>query len=311
MSVTRITAALAPRRLCRSLPVVAATPLLAWWIAAGGGERFLLAAPAPADPQQQDLDHDGLIAHQEAILCSLDTKPDTDGDSFDDLVELARGTDLTNAVSIPVPEALNVGMTARSDEGMITLVTAVFVHNAQFPNFYFHFGISVAGVVVELPASFFMASSTLGLYPGMDPSGWVIVLETKVPEVFLQAYGYLGFYSTVQLPGSDDPSAAAVVNLFEADGYAMSLEPTPPGFTPGGSIYKPLPRGEDLPASWGENQVCWQLTGAIGTDGSSVILEIEDAACKPLSTKCSSSACQAGIGTTVKVLDAGALAGGG
>jgi hypothetical protein len=42
-----------------------------------------------------------------------------------------------------------------------------------------------------------------------------------------------------------------------------------------------------------------------------VILEIEDAACKPLSTKCSSSACQAGIGTTVKVLDAGALAGGG
>jgi len=90
------------------------------------------------------------------------------------------------------------------------------------------------------------------------------------------------------------------------------LEPAPASYSAGGSIYKPLPRGEDLPASaWTDMEVCWQSTSVIGTDGSSVVLDIEDANCIPMTSKCHASSCQAGIGTTIKVLDAGALAGGG
>jgi hypothetical protein len=207
---------------------------------------------------------------------------------------------------------VNVGMTARSDKGIVTVVSAVFVCPAEFPSFSFTFGVSIGGSLISLPAGVFMPASTISLHLSDLPAGWIIVLETKIPETFLQTYGYLGFYSIVAPAGSPTPTSAAVVNMFDFDGDSVLLLPAPPDYSGGGSIYKPLPRGEDLPASaWTDMEVCWQSTSVVGTDGSSVVLDVEDAACIPATSKCHASSCQAGIGTTVKVLDAGALAGGG
>jgi hypothetical protein len=292
-------------------PLLAATALgsAAWLGGSLGdidGERVLLAMP---DPTSEDVDQDGLVAHQEEVLWSSDANPDTDGDGVDDLVELAQGSDLLTAVSMPAPQLLNVGMASRSDGGVITVLSAIYTSAGQFSGFGYHLGVSFAGALFELPPSVFLPASTLALHA--YGAGWIIVLETKVPEAFLKAYGYLGFYSTVSLSGTAVPHAAAVVNLFDFGGSAVQLVPAPPDCF-GGSIYKPLPRGEDLPASsWTDDEICHQLTSVVGTDGASVVLDVEDASCISMSSKCNGSSCQAGVGGTIKVLDAGALAGGG
>jgi hypothetical protein len=267
-----------------------------------------LATETPAD-----YDEDGLSDLQESILHTNAVSPDTDGDGYDDLVELARGSDPTNAVGIPGPQTVHVGMAASEENGFVKVVSAVYASHAQFPAFGFKLGVSFGGVEALLPTNTLLSASQLRLFPAIDATGWIIVLETPVPKAFIVEHGYLGTFALVSEKDSSAPHAAAVLNLFAIDGEVASFGPAPASMgTSGGSIYQPLGRGEDLPkATWEGGLVCYQYTEIIGTDGSSVILDVEDASCQPLDSSCNAVRCQGGIGTQIKVLDAGALAGGG
>ncbi len=270
-------------------------------------EKVLNAMP---NPTTEDIDQDGLIQHQEELLGSLDNQQDTDSDGFVDLVELARGSDLTNAVSQPAPQILSVGMASRTDEGLVTIVSAIYSTFSELPDLDFRLGVSIDGTPIELPPSIFLPSSALSLYPAFDANGIIILLETSFPQSLLTQFGYLGFYSTIA-PQGGLPLGAAVLNLFDFDGYAVEMVPAPMEFAAGGSIYKPLGRGEDLPASvWTDGQVCWQATSTVGSQGGSVVLEVEDASCVPMTTMCHSTACQATIGSQITILDAGSFTGG-
>ena len=46
-----------------------------------------------------------------------------------------------------------------------------------------------------------------------------------------------------------------------------------------GIIYRPLTGDGSAPPSWSSGQVCWQNMTAVGTNGASIIYEIDQAAC--------------------------------
>jgi len=273
--------------------------------------NVLMAAPAPV---LDDADLDGLVDLQEKILATNSANPDSDGDGYDDLVELARGSDPNSAASMPGQHIVHVGMTAREENGVVTLVSALYVAHGQFPLFGYSLGVSVDGVQWTIPVNTLLSASTIQLYPNLDATGWVVVLETAVPQAYIVSHGYLGVYSLISDGSQGAQKTAAVLNLFAVAGEVTAFGPPPSTMqgVSGGSIYQPLGRGEDLPAStWEEGEVCYQYTEVVGTDGSSVILDVENAYCAELDSYCNSSHCAGGIGVQVKVLDAGALAGGG
>ena len=271
-------------------------------------ERVLSAwATAPTD----DADFDGLVALQEEILGTSDLNPDTDGDLVDDVVELARGSDPLDANSIPTVQAVSVGMSGRCENGVITVFTAVYASLAELTNFDFDIGLSWNGAVLPLSPSLYLPASKITFHTNVDPTGWIIVLETTVPETMLQSTGYLGVYSTVMQGGSSAPSAAAVLNAFDFGGQSVHLLDAPSSMSSGfGSIYKPLAHPEDLPSSWVPGEICWQSTTQVGVVGPSIVLSVQSAACEPLDSSCSAVSCSNSIGQEIKILDAGALAGG-
>ncbi|MEM7305207.1 MAG: hypothetical protein AAF682_00985 [Planctomycetota bacterium] len=294
------------------LPVLAIAAGISLLAREDPAEKVLLAWD---DPMTTDLDGDGLVAHQEAILGTLDTTPDSDGDFVDDLVEFARGSNPLDANSIPTVQAVSVGVSGRTDQGVLTLVSAIYASDAQFPGFGFEMGISWQGVVLPINTNLVLSASTITINASADPTGWIILLETPIPESMVQATGYMGLYSVVTETNPADPLdpeiVAGVLNAFDIDGDTAALMASPPSVQGGtGSVYEPLGRGEDLPSTWQPDKICWQLTNQVGIDGASVTLSVEDAACQDLDSYCHTTSCQNSISTEVTVLDAGALAGG-
>ena len=278
------------------------------------GEEKVLLAWSP-DPYQADVDGDGLIFHQEELLGTLDSELDTDFDGWDDLIELARNSDPLDAASTPQPALVDVGMTARTDGGVLTIVTAIYANFSQVPGLGFDMGFSLGGTTASIPAGLYL--NKVKLHPGIDPvlgtmTGWIILIETPLPESLLAAYGgYIGFYFTVALKAdTSTPVAAAVLNLFDWAGQTVMMEPAPSSLQ-SGSTYKPLGRGEDIPPTWTADQICWQQTSEVGVGSAAgtIELSIEDAGCEALDSYCNATQCANGIGTSVDVLDAGAFAG--
>jgi hypothetical protein len=285
------------------------TAALGVWLAGGAGPQ---AAVPSAEVESSDKDFDGLTSLQEAVLMTSDLTPDSDGDNVDDLVELARGSDPNNAASIPGPQTVHVGMAAREDGGVVTLVSAIYARFDQVPGVGFAMGGSYGGAEFLLPPSAVFAASTVELFPGIDPTGWIVRVETKISKSFVADYGYLGAYAVVTESGGTTPHAADVLNLFLVDSEVLALVPAPSTLTTGDSFYQPLGRGDDLPGStWTQGEVCSQVTAVVGTDGSSVVLDVEEANCEQMASHCNAVHCAGAIGTQVKVLDAGALTGGG
>ena len=117
-------------------------------------------------------------------------------------------------------------------------------------------------------------------------------------------------FSIIAMSPKNETCSALSLTI-DFSGSSVQMLPSPSSLQGGsGSVYQPLGRGEDLPTSWEPNKVCWQMTSQVGVEGSSVVLGVEDASCEDLDSYCHVTACQAAIGGTVKVLDAGALAGG-
>ncbi len=278
-------------------------------------EKVLLAAgDGGPDPYLADQDQDGLQYHVEMILGTSDAELDSDFDGWDDLIELARNSDPLNAVSTPEAALVDVGMTAKTDGGALTVITAIYTSFSQFPDFGYDMGFSVAGQTAPIPLGMYVG--TLQLHPAIDPAlgmtGWVILIETLVPESFVAAFGgYLGFYFTVA--HKDDPASpvsSSVVNLFNWGDQTVMMQPAPSSMQ-AGSTYKPLGRGEDIPSTWSQDLVCWQQTSEVGagTAPGTIELSIEQAACEDLDSYCNATLCANGVGTTTQVLDAGAFAG--
>lgn len=274
------------------------------------GARPLEALPEIPDPEA-DIDFDGLVQMIETQIGSAPSSADTDLDQFSDTTEFVLGTDPANANSVPAAANLGIRLAGRTANGVLTQTIGLYVANGQLATADLRIGASYGGLTFELPTTVaFGPGTTTKLLPGINPGDLVIVLELTIPEQFVEDYGYLGLYAT--LAGPSVPMVASVLNLFDFDGETVSMTAAPSGVQGGGgSVFKPLGGGSTLPSSWNSDQVCWQLTTPVGTSGSSIVIEVEDAGCESLDSYCNPTECAQAIGGTVTVLDVGALTGGG
>jgi hypothetical protein len=102
-----------------------------------------------------------------------------------------------------------------------------------------------------------------------------------------------------------DFSGVTVV-VEQHDSNTMSSD----GDQPTGVVYRPLASDDQIPATWNGGEICYQSTSAVGTNGVSLVHEVESADCQPMDTYCSPQDCASGVGRPLELPDPGALAGG-
>src|SRR5262245_36093813 len=101
-----------------------------------GGATVVLFLQTRAEPRlsaatnqgRSAIDGDGLTDQQELVIGTLPNRADTDGDGYSDLEERARGSDPLSRLSVPDPTDYNLGTCASLEDGVISMLSAVYLH---------------------------------------------------------------------------------------------------------------------------------------------------------------------------------------
>ena len=288
-----------------------------------GGASVVLLLQTRAEPRlaaatnqgRSDLDGDGLTDEQELVIGTLPNRADTDGDGYSDLEERARGSDPLSRNSVPDPNDYGLGTCASLEDGVISMLSAVYLHNRPVDAVNLEIGIVYRGRVLQFkPKSFTNARGFL--YAGHDSGDTLAVVEVAIPEALVQRLGQVNMFSIVRdaTPGGGDPMVS-VLPLVNFSGVTTMVEPrratmTISGGQPTGVVYRPLGGGGHIPSTWNGGEICFQRTTAVGMNGVSIVHEVEAADCLPMDTYCSPADCSAGVGKPLELPDPAALAGG-
>jgi hypothetical protein len=272
-------------------------------------DRPVIASLRADGHTTSDSDLDGLSAMMEAILMTSDSSQDTDGDGFIDPLEVSFGSDPAQAASRPEGSLLGaVGMCANEFNGDLSLATAIYVPGGVLPSIKFTLGVRLGGLMLSLPPEVYNSGSTLVEVPIFGSPDKVFVFQATLPVFPLALYGSGSLYSTIAVNAPGAPViAAAALNLLIHENTVLELINLPTlsssgSSSSGGSLYRPLSPGGNIPTSWAVGQVCVQQTQSVGTAGSVEILQVVSASCQPYDGYCPTS-CSNLVGTTVEVVN--------
>lgn len=257
-----------------------------------------------------DSDQDGLSAMMEAILMTSDSDQDTDGDGFIDPLEVSFGSDPAQAASRPEGSLLGaVGMCANESGTALNFATAIYVPGGVLPSIKYTLGVRIGGLMLTLPPEVYNPGSTLVEVPIFGTPDKVFVFQATLPVFPLAIYGSGSLYSTIAVNAPNAPViAAAALNLLFYEDTVLevidqaTLSSSGSSSSSGGSLYRPLSPGGDIPTSWTVGQVCVQQTQSVGTAGAVEILQVVSASCQPYDGYCPTS-CPNLVGTTVEVVN--------
>ena len=290
-------------------PIVMLVGAFGVLIATAGRPNQLSAGSSRVGP---DYDMDGLTDIQEAVLGTDPDQPDTDGDGYHDLEEVARHSDPLDLLSVPLDTDLDLGMYAHTDDGFLNLGTAIYVKGGNAWSLHFTLGVVIDGVPIVVSRRVYAQGTRSFIYNAtQSPGDKIVVLEMPFPETVVQQRGSLSIYATVEDPSPLQRAGVVdVTNLVDFGGVIMRVETSPPSVSGGlGFVYRPL-AGSGMPSSWSSGEVCWQDTAAVGTNGASIVHEVQAASCQDFDSYCSASDCSASVGTSLELPDPGSLLGG-
>jgi hypothetical protein len=257
-----------------------------------------------------DYDLDGVADGQEWVLATLPDNVDTDGDGYQDLEELARKSDPLLPASIPLAGPLSVGMYAYTEAGRLNLHTAIYVDGGDTTNLCFQLGLVLKNAPVVVAQSIYGPTTKAFYGSPADPTDKILVLEMPIPESLVLAIGKVSFYSRVDRLGTAEKALDVTNLLVDPTVGIIRIEPAPLMVQGGkGVVYRPLGTGS-APSTSTTGQICWQRTSVVGTVGSSLVYEVEQASCEDFDSNCSPSGCAASVGGTITLPSPGGLLGG-
>ncbi len=295
-----------------AFPFLALALALGAVIAAARQPRELAAGTPTPSRLGPDYDQDGLADTQEWVLGTFPDQADSDGDAYNDLEEVARASDPLDFDSIPDAQSLSVALYTYQENGRLNLHTAIYVDDGKATNLSFDFGVVLKGTPISIASSTYSAGTKYFLFGAPnDPKDKILVIEMPIPDSIVYQMGQVSIYSMVERNGVVPDAAVDIANLVveEESGGLARIEPSPVGVQGGmGIVYRPLTG--NVPTSSTPGQICWQQTSAIGTRGSSIVYEIEQASCESFDSFCSSGDCAGTVGETLELPDPGALVGG-
>lgn len=299
----------------------------AWWPAGAlvlisAGAVALALRPAALEAvgsRPSDLDRDGLVCLQESVLETNPALSDSDGDGFSDSEELARGSDPRKFDSVPAAGALAVGLTAHGTSTDLRLVGAFYIEDGVLGDKPIRFGALVAGRIVEVNASTFLASSTQTVVRGASGNSKIVVLEIPLQPNSIYATGSVSFFATIGSSASGVVEAADSVKLVASNGtiyLEMShVEPNDANMlqygTGSGLVYKPIyPLAPgNIPATMSLGQICYQFTQIVGVSGATVTHEVVSSDCLPDWDAYCAVECSMAVGDTFRSIDPSVLVG--
>lgn len=295
----------------------------------------LSATALPLD----DVDQDGLPYLAEQLNGLSDTEVDTDFDTFSDVEELARGSDPTDATSVPDPTILqSVGHVSYATGGVLTYTTLVYAADGiDNPTFKWGFVVQEVGDelvnhAVAIPLSVVMQFSTFN-YDEKPTGERLMILKTSVPiAIFTALFPFsntapLQLFSSISQPnqateeelGDDfiDPmTTGATIYLVDTNVPVEARQspqgvgnPQPVNGGPG-VIYQPLVPPTDLGLEWVSGKICWKNTSLQGVIGVNRIYEVDSASCEPFDAYCHPVHCPGTGGGQLGLTDPAALVGG-
>jgi hypothetical protein len=269
--------------------------------------RTLLASSGGSCP---DADSDGLIDVQEDILGTYPDASDSDQDGYSDLEEVARASDPLDPDSMPEDHDLSIGLTARAENGVITLVAPIYAKTGSFGQIDLEFGLVFPdGSRYELLPILYLPVITGGVYSPQKQNYRVVVLEMPFPESLVQGFGSISLYGTVEDPFASSVASAAALNLIDFSGVTVMAQ-NPPAGLGAGVIYAPIVPDSEIPASWSTGQICWHEASPVGMVGSSTAYEVTKGSCVSSDTYCSTTDCTSLVGMNMMLVDPATLLGG-
>jgi hypothetical protein len=205
-----------------------------------------------------DFDSDGLADAAEFVLKTSPDNPDTDFDGFDDLEEVARGSDPLDAVSTPSAVTLNVGMYAYTENGFLNLHTALYVEGANPNGLEFELGVVIGGERHVIAKRHYNHGTFGFFYPTANEDDMILVLEMPIPAEIVERFGNLSVYSllTDRSPNGRE-SVVAVTNVVAIEGELNEVIPAPASVQSGNGIaYRPLSGSGQPAATATPGQIC-------------------------------------------------------
>ena len=295
--------------------VFASASLVASVVVLGLAAKEEPSLAAAGRGMRTDLDRDGLSDQQELVIGTHPYRRDTDGDTYSDLDERARGSDPRDHTSMPEPADYGAGMCASQDNAYITAVCCLYVKEALIPSMELKVGLVHRGKVFKF-SPHDIANARGYLFRGRDPGDKLAIVEIRIPMDLVRRLGQVNLFSVLSSSNPGSEPIVSMLPIVEFSGVAMVIEQRAAGISGGsgggatGVTYRPLASNDQIPSTWTSGQICFQGTAAVGVRGASIVHEVGSADCLPMDTYCSPGDCASTVGQPLELPDPAALAGG-
>lgn len=278
-----------------------------------------------------DSDGDGVDDLLERVLNTLPQSADTDGDGWNDGIELARRSDPLVATDVPGPAAgqLSVGFWSRTARlpGFVRTFTFIYLPEG-YPSSGVELELAVLqpdGGILHLGDSYLAGPEARTridfLLVSGDDEALVMIVGANLADTLIQSEGYMSaaavaWHGAASAPEAEDRNNDAI------DGFWLQLAPAGPilfrrpvvtpragGGSSASAVY--LPIEPSAPPQGEPGQICFQKTVPVGYENGVVLSRVVTANCQDgWDATCTPTECAATLGDEYSTVDPVGLVGG-